>query len=66
MIRKFLQEGVSAAFQKCLEDNAVLAWNLYTQRDLMSACVAFVDLSAQKLKVYIIGHNNSSFQINIH
>lgn len=51
MIKKLLQEGLSAAFTKCLEDNAVMNWTPYTQRDLMSACVAFMELSAQKLKV---------------
>ena len=54
MIKKFLQDGLGAAFPKCLEDSAVLSWNLSTQRDIMRACIAFVELSAEKLKVSIL------------
>lgn len=51
MIKKFLQEGLSAALPKCLDDSAVSSWNTPTQRDIMRACIAFVELSAEKLKV---------------
>lgn len=54
MIKKFLQEGLSAAFPKCLEDNAVLTWNPATQRDILKACIAFMQLAAVKLKVWYL------------
>ena len=54
MIKKFLQEGLGAALPKCLDDSAVLGWNGPTQRDIMRACIAFVELSAEKLKVCLL------------
>ena len=54
MIKKFLQETLTAALPKCLDDSAVLAWNAPTQRDIMRACMAFVELSAEKLKVRLL------------
>ena len=50
MIKKFLQEGLNAAFTKCLEDSAVISWSASTQKEILRACIAFVELSAQKLK----------------
>lgn len=51
IISKFLQESLNAAFSKCLDDSALLSWNHATQRDILRACVAFIELAAEKLKV---------------
>lgn len=61
MIRKFLQEGLTIAMPRCLDESAIMGWNPQTQRDIMRACIAFVELSAEKLKVCLHTSHSSSF-----
>ena len=51
MMRKLVREALGQSFPKCLDDSAVMAWNSQTQQEIFGACLALIELAAQKLEV---------------